>query len=104
VDAINKWELSHIEEVNPFESYEDNDIKFDECVEDPAWDITQHHGGWYKDDDGKIYNDIQWTLNSGGGLCDINMHSDGPDKIHLFFDKKEVLFEPDDDYGKWQVK
>ena len=29
VDAINKWALSHIEEVNPFDSYEDNDIKFD---------------------------------------------------------------------------
>ena len=104
VDAINKWELSHIDEDNPFDSYEDNDIKFDECIEDPDLGETEYDGGWYKDDDGKIYNNIEWIAYGDVGYNDINMHSDGPNKIHLFFDKKEVLFEPDDDYGKWQVK
>lgn len=97
VEAINKWTWNCAENSDD----KDNDpIEYDELHDDyydePCGSLT------VRDEEGTIYDSFgDFDVVDGEDLAYESCY--GPYEIHLFFDKKKVLFELDDD-DKWQVK
>ena len=98
VEAINKWTWNCAENSDDG----DNDpIKYDELDEDY---IGEPAGSLFlRDEEGTIYTDfdIDFDVENSEDIAMASYY--GPYEIHLFFDKKKVLFELDDN-DKWQVK
>ena len=96
VEAINKWIWNCAENSDD----KDNDpIKYDETHDDyydePCGSLT------FRDEEGTLYSDFgDYDITDAEDLAYESHY--GPYEIHLFFDKKKVLFELGDD--KWQVK